>query len=106
MSYARKYDQFRERDAELTAICVDTPAQNRAMIEKLLLPFKVLSDPDGEAAIKHYGVWDEEGQIAIPSIVVIGKDGAIRYFYSGKDFADRPGDEEVFAALDHSRTGG
>ena len=99
MSYARKYDEFQKRGAEITAISVDTPEQNKEMIGKLLLPFRLLSDPDGDRAIKPYGVWNEQGQIAVPSIVVVAKDGTIRYVYKGQDFADRPGDAEVFDAL-------
>lgn len=99
MSYARKYEELEKRGAEITAITVDTPEQNAAMIEKLLLPFHILSDPDGERAIKPYGVWNEQGRIAVPSIVAVAKDRTIQYFYKGQDFADRPGDAELFEAL-------
>jgi len=68
------------------------------MIEKLILPFSLLSDPDGEVS-RRYGVWDEEGGIARPAIFVIDSGGLVRYAYVGEDFADRPGDEPVFAAL-------
>jgi peroxiredoxin len=100
VSFARKYDEFQNRGAEITAICVDSPEQNRAMIEKLLLPFKILSDPEGELAIKCYRVWNEQGRIAIPAVVVVRRDGRIRYHYAGQDFADRPGDDEIFRALE------
>ena len=103
MSYARKYDEFQKRGAEITAISVDTPEQNRAMIDKLLLPFHLLSDPEGQRAIKPYRAWNEQGRIAIPSIVVVARDRTIRYLYKGQDFADRPGDAEVLDALN---TGG
>jgi len=100
VSYARKYEEFERRQAEVVGICVDTPQQNKAMIDKLLLPFKILSDsPDGDRVIKPYGLWDEGGQIAVPSIVAIGRDRHIRYLYKGEDFADRPGDDQLFAAL-------
>ena len=99
MSYARKYNEFQNRGTEITAISVDAPEQNKAMIEKLILPFHILSDPEGERVIKPYGVWNEQGRIAIPSIVVVAKDRLIRYLYKGQDFADRPGDEELFAAI-------
>jgi len=99
VSYARKYSQFQERGAEVTAICVDAPEQNKAMIDKLLLPFHVLSDPEGERAIKPYGVSNEQGRIAIPAVVAVAKDRTIRYLYKGQDFADRPGDEELLNAL-------
>lgn len=103
MSLARKYDQITSRGAEIVGITVDTPEQNRAMIEKLLLPFSILSDPEGDDVIKRYGVWDADGRIAVPSLVVVGRDGRIRWRYKGRDFADRPLDEELFAALDEAR---
>ena len=99
MSYARKYAEFEQRRAEITAICVDTPQQNRAMIDKLVLPFHILSDPEGEQAIKPYGVWNEQGRIAIPAVVAVARDRTIRYRYTGQDFADRPGDEELLQPL-------
>jgi peroxiredoxin len=97
--YAREYDEFHKRGAEITAISVDTPDQNKAMIDKLLLPFHILSDPEGDTAIKPYGVWNEQGRIAVPSIVAVAKNRTIRYMYKGQDFADRPGDEELLNAL-------
>jgi hypothetical protein len=69
------------------------------MVGKLLLPFPLLSDPRGEL-IKSYGLWDDAEGVAAPSILVLDRSGEIRYRYSGSDFADRPGDEAVFAALD------
>jgi hypothetical protein len=80
-------------------ISVDPPENNARMVGKLLLPFPLLSDPRGELA-KRYGLWDEEDGVAIPSTVVVDRSGEIRYLYSGSDFADRPGDEEIFAALE------
>jgi peroxiredoxin len=106
VSFARKYDEFQKRGAEITAICVDSPDQNRAMIDKLLLPFKILSDPEGDLAIERYDVWNEQGRIAIPAVVVVGHDQRIRYRYAGQDFADRPGDDDIFRALEAGGTDG
>ncbi|MCC6175663.1 MAG: redoxin domain-containing protein [Chloroflexi bacterium] len=105
VSFARKYDQITGRGAEIIGITVDTPEQNQAMIGKLLLPYSIVSDPEGDDVIKRYGVWDEKGRIAQPSIVVVGQDGTIRWSYTGRDFADRPLDAELFAALDAARGG-
>jgi hypothetical protein len=69
------------------------------MVGKLYLPFPLLSDPHGELA-KRYGLWDDEEGVAAPSILVVDRPAEIRYLYSGSDFADRPGDAAVFAALD------
>lgn len=68
------------------------------MIDKLKLPFSLLSDSDGEVS-RRYGVWDGEGQIARPALFVVDSDGVVRYRYVGRDFADRPGDGPVLAAV-------
>ena len=78
---------------------MDPPENNAQMVGKLLLPFPLLSDPRGDL-IKRYGLWDEEECVARPSIVVVDRSREVRYLYCGSDFADRPGDEEVFAALE------
>jgi hypothetical protein len=82
---------------------VDPPENNARMVGKLLLPFPLLSDPRGEL-IKRYGLWDEREGVAAPSILVVDRSGEIRYIYIGSDFADRPGDDEIFAALDGLET--
>ncbi len=68
------------------------------MVEKLILPFLLLADVEGEV-IRRYGIWDDEGQIARPAIFVTDPSGIVRYAYVGEDFADRPGDELVHQAL-------
>lgn len=78
---------------------MDPIENNRAMVEKLLLPFPVLSDPEGRV-IKEWDVWtDNEGGIAKPSIFAIRKHGSIGWAYVGRDFADRPTDDELFSSI-------
>ena len=63
-SYARNWDRFVQEGVSLAGISVDPIENNRAMVEKLLLPFPLLSDPEGRV-IKEWGVWsDTEGGIA------------------------------------------
>ncbi len=69
------------------------------MIDKLLLPFDLLSDPEGETAIKPFGLWDDAGRISKPALVLTDRQGVVRYLYEGRDFADRPKDEVVLGAL-------
>jgi len=69
------------------------------MVEKLSLPFPLLSDPEGELA-KRCDLWNADDGVAVPAIAVLDREGVVRYLYAGKDFADRPGDEEVFSALE------
>ena len=97
--YAREIEEFEKRGVQLVGISVDPPRNNARMVGKLLLPFPLLSDPEGELA-HLYGLWNAEEGVTVPSIVVIDQSAEVRYVYSGSDFADRPGDEEVFTALD------
>jgi len=91
-------DQFERRGAQVVGISVDPPAHNRAMVEKLRLPFPLLSDPQG-ALSRRYGVWNDDQRIAIPAIVVVDRVGTVCWVYAGHDVADRPGDEDLFAGM-------
>lgn len=87
----------------LVGISVDTPAENAAMVEKLRLPFPLLSDPDA-AATAAWDVYDPvggtHGPIARPAIFVVGRDLSLPYEYVGRDFADRPPNVALYAAMD------
>ncbi len=83
----------------IAGISVDPPDHNVAMVGKLELPFPLLSDARGELS-RLYGLWNEEEGVAVPSILVVDRSGETRYLYSGSDFADRPGDAEIFEALE------
>ena len=83
----------------MAGISVDPVANNAAMVEKLLLRFPLLSDPDGRV-IKEWGVWsDDDGGIARPAIFAVRSDGSIGWRYVGVDYADRPTDDELFNSL-------
>jgi len=71
------------------------------MVAKLELPFPLLSDPDRSKAIDPYGFSDAKDQrnIAIPGTVVIGADGEEKFRTVGRDFADRPMDDDIVAAV-------
>jgi peroxiredoxin len=45
VSYARNYEEFEKRGTRIVGISVDPPEHNKAMVEKLALPFSLLSDP-------------------------------------------------------------
>lgn len=70
------------------------------MVEKLDLPFPLLSDPRGEL-IKRVGLWNEEEGVSEPAIVVLDRSGTVRHLYSGgKDFTDRPPEESLLGTLE------
>jgi hypothetical protein len=70
------------------------------MVEKLDLPFPLLSDPRGEL-IKRCDLWNDEEGVSEPAIVALDKSGTVQYLYSGgTDFADRPQEESLLYILD------
>jgi len=96
---ARKFSRFQEAGIQIFSISVDPPERNQAMIDKLLLPFDLLSDPGGSAAIQPYGFWDARESISRPAMVLTDAQGVVRYKYEGRDFADRPKDDVIFEAI-------
>jgi hypothetical protein len=86
---ARHHDELNQAGAEVVGVSVDSPGRNAAMIEKLRLPFPLLSDPGGEAAIKPYQLWNPEREVAKPAVVMVGPDGEEAFRQVSRDFADR-----------------
>ena len=58
--------------------------------------FEILSDADRKV-ITSYGVLNpaEHGGIAHPAILIVDRDGKIKYLHVGKDPMDRPPDEKI-----------
>jgi hypothetical protein len=80
-------------------ISVDPPDHNLAMVEKLDLPFPLLSDPRGDL-IKRLDLWNEEEGVSEPAVVV-DKSGVVRRLYTGgTDFSDRPPEETLLETLE------
>ena len=86
---ARTYHEFLQVGATIAAVVIDPSDQNAAMVSKLALPFPVLSDPNGERAIRPLGLWDESQKMSKPAIIALAQDGSETYRYAGSDFMDR-----------------
>lgn len=84
----------------LVAISVDDVAPGKALREKLGLTFPVLSDPGGAAAIRRYGVFDPDTEIAWPSIFVVSKDGIVLQRWLADTYRERIATADVLAQLD------
>jgi peroxiredoxin len=94
------WDRFERAGLQVAAIVVDEPSKNLAMVEKLLLPFPILSDPEAKV-IHAYEVWNPgDGGVAKPALFLVRPDSTVAFEYVGTDFADRPDDDELFAAVD------
>lgn len=98
---ADRHSEFLQGGARLFGISADTPAQNSAVMEKLALPFPILSDPDRDQAITPLGFADEKDprQISRPGVVIVAPDGEIAHRHEGRDFADRPDEDSLLEAL-------
>lgn len=99
---AQRYAQFLGAGARIAGVSVDSPAQQAAMIDKLQLPFWMLSDPDGEGVLKALDAWHpgtRHGDIGRPGVSVIDPDGAERFRRIGGDFADRISEDDLLAQV-------
>ncbi len=99
-SLARLEGGMEALGAEVVGVSVDPPERNRQMRTKLRLPFRLLSDPGGTGAIDRYGAWSAEEGLARPSVVVVDRDGIVRYAQRGEGFADRVSAEAMLAAVE------
>lgn len=100
------YGEIEQRGFGVAGISIDPPGRNAAMVEKLGLPFPLLSDPRGDL-IKSLGLWNEGEGVSEPAIVVLDGSGAMRHVYSGgSDFSDRPTNEDLLGVLEAVEPGG
>lgn len=96
-----RQSEFLEKGVRIFGLSADTPGQNAAVMDKLALPFPILSDEDRQAAITPLGFADEKDprQIAKPGLVVINTEGEVVHREEGRDYADRPDEDELLAAI-------
>ncbi len=92
---AQRQGEFLERGARVFGLSADSPGQNSAVMEKLALPFPILSDGERDQAVTPLGFADERDprQISRPGVVIISPDGEIVSRFVGKDYADRPDED-------------
>jgi hypothetical protein len=99
---AQRQAEFNEKGARVYGLSADSPGQNSAVMEKLALPFAILSDGDRDQAIGPLGFEDENDvrQISRPGVAVINPDGEVVYRYVGRDYADRPDEDDLLSDLE------
>ena len=85
----------------MAAIDIDTPGQHAAMVEKLNLPYPLLSDPDRSKAIVPFDLPDpsDHRNLAIPATVVIDAGGNEEWRHVSRDFADRPAEDDALQVV-------
>ena len=98
---AQRHDEILAAGARTVGVSVDDPGRQAAMVDKLDLPFALLSDPGGSGLLQALGAYDpeERGGIGRPGIFVVAPDGTLAHRIVARDFADRSTEDEVLAAL-------
>ena len=93
-----KQADFAAKGLGLVAISVDEVPAGRALTAKLGLGFPILSDPKAEA-IRAFGVFDEDTEIAWASIFVVDKDGTIVKRWLADTYSQRVATDDVLRDL-------
>lgn len=98
---ALRHDEYASVGAVVAAIDIDSPGQHAAMVEKLNLPYPMLSDPDRKLAIEPYDLMNnaDPRNLAIPATIVIDPAGEEVLRLVSRDFADRPFEDEALQVL-------
>lgn len=98
---ANRHEEFLQRGGRVFPISADTAPMNAAMVDKLALPFPILSDPDRDQAIDPLGFSDEKDPrgIAATGTAVFSPDGEIVFTQAGRDYADRPEEDDLLKEL-------
>ena len=99
-AYEADLDRFREYDAQVLGISVDSVPCNTAWAKSLGgISYDLLSDfhPKGEAA-KAFGAYRENDGISERALFIVDKEGKFAYV-DIHDIGDQPDNEELFDVL-------
>jgi len=97
-SIEKEMARFRELDAEVLGISVDSHFANEAFAERLHLSFPLLSD-FRHAASMAYGVMDQKALHSGRAVFVVDKQGRIAYKDVSPVFDRVPSNARIFEAL-------
>jgi peroxiredoxin len=90
--FARRYQAYRERDAEVLAIGPDGPALSADLAQTLDLPFPLLSDPGG-LLVSRQGV-------QVPAVLIGDRFEEIWAAWAPRDDLELPTQEEIVSWLE------
>jgi len=95
-------EEFRRRGIEVLAVSPDSVDQNRGVVEKLGLDFRILSDPDlaltRALGLEHAGMGPGGTDVPRPATLIV-REGAIRWRHLTDNWRVRPRPETILAAL-------
>lgn len=93
-AFRDSYAKFGELGAEVVGISSDSVDSHRGFADDCSLPFKILSDADGEVR-KRYGVPSSMGFLPGRVTYVIDRGGVVRYIFSSQLHATRHAQEAL-----------
>ena len=99
-AYEADLDRFRQYDAQVLGISVDSVPCNTAWAKSLGgLTYDLLSDfePKGEVA-RAFGAYRADGGISERALFIVDKEGKLAY-KDIHDISDQPDNEELFDVL-------
>jgi len=79
---------------------VDPPPVQLAVNHTWHLPFRWISDPDGQRLARPLEAWDAKAEIFRPIVLALAPDGREIFRELSLDFTDRPDDEPILAAIE------
>jgi peroxiredoxin len=86
----------------LWAISPQNKEKNEELRQRRQLPFPILADAD-QAVIREWGVFNDldpkKRAIPYPATYVINQNGIVQWAHVGMDTRDRPGREQIMAAV-------
>jgi peroxiredoxin Q/BCP len=101
----QEYEQFVSRDAEILVVGPDSSSAFQDYWQEEALPFIGLADPT-HAVARRYG---QEVKLLkfgrMPALMVIDKDGQVRYKHYGNSMSDIPPTSQLLAILDEMNQG-
>jgi len=109
-----RYDEFRERDAEVASVLPEPVDRARDWQETYDLPYPLLADPDAAVGDDYdqpvrFGVLgtlsDFFGRMPEAAIVDLRADRELAYSYRSRSTFDRPELDDLLAELDDLRAG-
>ncbi len=105
MRLESEIEQLYALGAEPVGISVDSAGRNAAMVRRWHLSFPIASDPGGERFLHPLDLWDQHDprQIGIPAVILLSPSADQAWLHRSRDFADRPDDSDVIAALESLR---
>ena len=98
---ANRHHEFLDRGGRVFAISADTAPMNAAVVEKMALPFPILSDADRQEVITPLGFADEKDprEISRPGAAIVSPDAEVVFSFVGRDYADRPLEDVLLEKL-------